>query len=170
MPWLSYYPRDPPVKTIWPAAYIGQTHTVSTPAGYFTCDPNSWSGNCAEAPELTLKLQVVSLRPRVFVIEKLLSPWECDHIVELGKTGCGPLWWETRVASRARRAPRAPGGCAGIMTRPSRRCLTALPTCWALIGRPVGTPRSCRSCGARGGRSTHHTTTSVTMGCRMCGI
>ena len=58
-PWLSYYPRDPPVKTIWPAAYIGQTHVVTTPAGYFTCDPDSWSGNCSGGNELTLKLQVL---------------------------------------------------------------------------------------------------------------
>ena len=27
----------------------------------------------------------VSLKPRIFVIENLISEWECDHIVELGK-------------------------------------------------------------------------------------
>ncbi|KAJ8602110.1 hypothetical protein CTAYLR_001601 [Chrysophaeum taylorii] len=71
-PWLSFYPRDPPVLHMWPAEKVGQTHAVATPFG-------------PDHP-LALRLTVLSTAPRVFLIPELLSRDECDHVVELGKT------------------------------------------------------------------------------------
>lgn len=74
LPWLSYYPRDPPVLNVWPADYVGQTHVVYSEHGYYH--------------PVALRLTVVSRQPqgpRVLIVKELLSELECDHIVELGK-------------------------------------------------------------------------------------
>jgi len=113
-PWLSFYskdgPRPPPVLTMWPTAYIGQKHEIVTEYGHYTCHPDkvisdeeeasssgwfNWGDkekkqgsnepSCMRPDALSMYLQVISLKPRVFVIENLLSPWECDHIVALGE-------------------------------------------------------------------------------------
>jgi len=85
-PWLSYYPRSPPILNLWPAENIGQTHVVASEFGYAT---NATTSNFAELPPLSLRLVAVSKPPqgpRVFLVEDLLSDFECDHILALGKT------------------------------------------------------------------------------------
>jgi len=86
-PYLSYYspdgPRVPPVTTIWPAAHVGQKHEIVTSFGHYTCSP--LEPNCTPPASMSVFLQVLSLKPRVFVLENLLSAWECDHIVSIGE-------------------------------------------------------------------------------------
>jgi len=75
-PWLARYGRPAPVLNMWPANYVGQTHTVSTGHGHWTCDDaedNHDAAKCHDPSPLDLNLTVVSHAgvngPRVFVIE-----------------------------------------------------------------------------------------------------
>ena len=78
-PWLSFYPRPPPILTMWPAAHVGQTHVVTSPYGKYACAPaaggvlNSLTGGgggCEPDPAgAVVPLHVVSIAPRVFVLE-----------------------------------------------------------------------------------------------------
>mmetsp|Transcript_11827 Transcript_11827/g.35233 ORF Transcript_11827/g.35233 Transcript_11827/m.35233 type:complete len:427 (+) Transcript_11827:167-1447(+) len=81
VPWLAYYGREKPHLNMWPADFVGQTHVVSSDAGY-----HDGPGSLQPGP-LALSLQVISHNPqgpRVFLVRELLSDYECDHIVELG--------------------------------------------------------------------------------------
>jgi len=80
-PWLAFYGRDKPVLNMWPAEFLGQTHVVASPHAYTHADGVSEG-------DLALSLQVLShapAGPRVFLVKELLSEFECDHVVELGK-------------------------------------------------------------------------------------
>ena len=91
-PWLSFYPRAKPVLNLWPATQLGQSHHVFSSHGYYSCDPRGISETEAEAcgsaqgVRVPLKLEVVSTSPKVFVVEDLLSEFECEHIRALGET------------------------------------------------------------------------------------
>ena len=91
-PWLSFYPRAKPVLNIWPATQLGQSHHVFSSHGYYTCDPRGLGEAAAAACQspmglrIPLKLEVASTSPKVFVIEDLLSEFECAHIRALGET------------------------------------------------------------------------------------
>lgn len=81
-PWLSYYPRKPPILNIWPAETIGQTHVVASPYGHLYTDRD------AGDHDIALRLVVLShapAGPRVFLIPELLSAFECAHVVQLGE-------------------------------------------------------------------------------------
>ena len=87
--WRHYYgpkgPRPAPTLFMWPATTIGEDHNVTTSHGYWTC--NDETQNCQENTEaLSLQLKVVSLQPRVFIIENFLSNFEADHIVDYAKS------------------------------------------------------------------------------------
>lgn len=78
-PWLSHYPPVKPALSFWPADFVGQEHKLRSFVGYFNEDGT-------QSPEpVELKIKVVSVQPRVVVIENLLSPAEIEHILNLGK-------------------------------------------------------------------------------------
>lgn len=82
IPWLSMHNRPKPVLNMWPAERIGQEHMITSPAGF-------WLNDKEQSTEpVALNLTVVSKAPegpRVFVIKDLISPFECEHIVNEGK-------------------------------------------------------------------------------------
>lgn len=84
-PWLAHYPRAKPVLPFWPASRIGQEHHVSSEVGHLRCDLASGGSSC-QAPRAELTLKALSLRPRVFLIENLLSPFEVEAMMTMGKT------------------------------------------------------------------------------------
>lgn len=71
-PWLSYYPHEPVKSFMWPADYIGQEHHIHTEHG---------PGN----KPFNFTLRCVSVRPRVFEIDYLLSEDEAKVIIETAK-------------------------------------------------------------------------------------
>jgi prolyl 4-hydroxylase len=86
IPWLSKYPRNPPVLNIWPADRLGQSHHVFSSHGFFTCDPEkSGSKNCQLDAKVPLKIECVSTSPKVFVIENLMSEFEATWIKAAGE-------------------------------------------------------------------------------------
>ena len=86
-PWLAHYPRNKPVLNMWPAEHLGQTHRVVSRRSFFTCDPEA-PGNsvtkCRGGEPVNINLQVVATAPRVFVVEDLLSEFECEYIKAMG--------------------------------------------------------------------------------------
>ncbi|KAJ1449502.1 hypothetical protein M885DRAFT_535286 [Pelagophyceae sp. CCMP2097] len=86
-PWLSAYGRGRPVLNMWPADNVGQTHVVSTKHSHHVDAATQLPG------DLALQLTVLSHAPqgpRAFVVKNLLSDFECDHIIELGKSVVKP--------------------------------------------------------------------------------
>uniref|UniRef100_A0A7S3LIY1 Fe2OG dioxygenase domain-containing protein n=1 Tax=Aplanochytrium stocchinoi TaxID=215587 RepID=A0A7S3LIY1_9STRA len=79
VPWLSYYPRPKPVVFMYPADFPGQTHRVRSFVGYFN------SMNEQSQQPIDFEIQVVSTKPRVLLIPKLLSPYEVDFVMDAGK-------------------------------------------------------------------------------------
>jgi hypothetical protein len=71
-------PRPPPVLNMWPADAIGHVHEVNSSNGYWRCDGTSV--DCQDNTPVTARLEVVSTRPKVFIIEDFLSDYEAEHI------------------------------------------------------------------------------------------
>lgn len=85
-PWLSFYPRAVPILNIWPASQIGQSHHVFSKHGFWTCDPKGATQHGCQSSEIVpIKVEAVASSPRVFVLEDLMSDFECSHIRELGE-------------------------------------------------------------------------------------
>ena len=78
-PWLSYFPRPPPLHTMWPTDFIGQVHGISSQARHYTTETTQAS------QELHLKLTVSSVAPRVLEIDNFLSDYECRHLIQMAK-------------------------------------------------------------------------------------
>ena len=86
-PWLAHYPREKPVLNMWPAEHLGQTHRVVSRRSFFTCDPEARGNSfakCRSGAPVNINLQVVATAPRVFVVEDLLSEFECEYIKAMG--------------------------------------------------------------------------------------
>lgn len=83
--WRHYYgpdgPRPPPKLYMWPTPEIGYIHRTSSDAGFWTCSGSA--DNCQSKEILNFELQVVSMEPKVFVIENFFSSFEADHIMKL---------------------------------------------------------------------------------------
>jgi prolyl 4-hydroxylase len=87
IPWLSMHNRAKPVLNMWPAERVGQQHVVSSPAGFWL------SSKQQSSDPVSLNLTVISKTPegpRAFLIENLLSKFECEHIVKEGKSVIRP--------------------------------------------------------------------------------
>ena len=117
--WRHFYgpdgPRPPPVLHMWPASHIGQTHKVNSTEGFWTCDPNTKTllsaAKCEQAPGgVELTLEVVSLKPRVFLIKNFFSNSEADEMIKHAK----PRFAESTVGNRDA------GGSRKSETRTSR--------------------------------------------------
>ena len=62
-PWLARFGRPSPVLNMWPANYVGQTHTVETQHGQWTCDDAEHdydAARCHAPAPLAINLTVVS--------------------------------------------------------------------------------------------------------------
>lgn len=74
-PWLSHFdletgkPRGPAKHFIWPANYVGEKHTV-----------------VLSETKKEQDIMVLSVKPKVFLVPELLTPVECDLIVELARS------------------------------------------------------------------------------------
>jgi prolyl 4-hydroxylase len=78
-PWLSYFPRPPPLHKMWPADYLGQTHRMSSNAKQFL------GKDVISEQDLLLKLTVTSVAPRVLEIDNFLSEFECRFLIQAAK-------------------------------------------------------------------------------------
>jgi hypothetical protein len=66
---------------MWPAEAIGHVHEVNSSNGYWRCDGISM--DCQDNTPVTARLEVVSTRPKVFLIDDFLSDYETEHIKTL---------------------------------------------------------------------------------------
>lgn len=84
MLWRHYYgpngPRAPPTLYQWPANNVGQVHQIYSNNGYWT------AANRQEPDPILFDLEVVSLEPRVFIIENFLSNFEANEIIRHAKS------------------------------------------------------------------------------------
>jgi len=84
--WRHYYgpngPRPPPVLYMWPANEIGQLHTVKSYNGKWSCGD---ADKCRSKEVIEMQLEVVSLKPKVFIIPDFLSDYEADEIMTIAK-------------------------------------------------------------------------------------
>jgi len=85
--WRHYFgpdgPRPPPSLFMWPATRTGQVHQIESDQGYWTC--GGTKDDCQSKEPVSLQLEVVSLLPRVFIIEKFLSDFEVGTIIDIAK-------------------------------------------------------------------------------------
>lgn len=72
-----FIPREKPVLYLYPADFVGQTHRVTSHIGYFE------NATSQRQEPIDLEIKVVSTRPRVFLIENLLSEFEAEHIIKV---------------------------------------------------------------------------------------
>ena len=77
--WLSYFPRPPPLHSMWAADYIGQVHGVTSQARHFLAKATQ-----AEQ-ELHLEMTVSSVAPRVMEIDNFLSDYECRYLIHMAQ-------------------------------------------------------------------------------------
>lgn len=86
--WRHFYgkdgPRAPPSLFMHPADYVGQTIKVQSPEGYWSC--NRSAPECHSFTPVEMTLEVVSVAPRAYIIERFLSDYEADAIVAHAKT------------------------------------------------------------------------------------
>jgi prolyl 4-hydroxylase len=82
--WRHYFgpdgPRAPPVHHMWPAKEIGQKHHVTTDAGYWRC-LNYAQADCQLPDPITFELEVISLRPKAFLVKNFFTEMEAEAIV-----------------------------------------------------------------------------------------
>jgi len=83
--WRGYYgkngPRGPPILHMWPAERIGQVHRVNSSHGKWSC--NGPASRCQSTEILPLDIEVISRKPRAFVIENFLSDFEVESIISI---------------------------------------------------------------------------------------
>lgn len=87
MLWRHYYgpdgPRPPPKLFMWPAAQVGEVHTVLSKHGHWFCEgPKE---QCQSTEPMAVELEVISLRPRAFIINNLFSEFEADHVIDIAR-------------------------------------------------------------------------------------
>jgi prolyl 4-hydroxylase len=114
--WRHYFgpngPRSPPVLYMWPANEIGQIHTVSTYNGKWTCnDPIK----CRSKDKMEMRLEVVSMQPKAFIISEFLSEFEAEEIMKIAT----PIMGGSTVGNRDG------GGSRRSETRTSRNAWVA---------------------------------------------
>ncbi|KAJ1401309.1 hypothetical protein B484DRAFT_405765 [Ochromonadaceae sp. CCMP2298] len=85
--WRHYFgpdgPRNPPSLFMWPAPEMGHRFTAVSTQGYWTC--RGPSSMCQSLEPVEMKLEVISLAPRVFLIENFLSDFECEEIKNIAE-------------------------------------------------------------------------------------
>lgn len=101
-------PRPPPVLYMWPAEEVGQVHSVTSANGFWNCD--GAASKCQSKEPVKIDLEVISIAPRAFIIDKFLSDFEADSIVKY----CAAKVKHSTVGSRDA------GGIRSSDTRTSR--------------------------------------------------
>eukprot|EP01041_Mallomonas_annulata_P002825 gene2825-5551_t len=85
IPWRCFYgrdgPRAPPKLHMWPADRIGQVHYVNSSQGKWSC--NGPASECQSQEKVQLEIEVISRKPRAFVISNFLSDTEVNDILRL---------------------------------------------------------------------------------------
>ena len=85
--WRHYFghngPRPPPVHYMWPAKNIGDVHIIHSTQGFWTCSEEK--EKCQSKEPLKLELEVVSIKPRAFIIENFISAYEADYIIHMAQ-------------------------------------------------------------------------------------
>lgn len=83
--WRGFYgkngPRGPPILHMWPAERIGQVHRVNSSHGKWSC--SGPASRCQDADPVQLDIEVISRKPRAFVIENFLSDFEVESIINI---------------------------------------------------------------------------------------
>lgn len=111
MLWRHYYgpngPRAPPTLFMWPAKQVGEVHTVNSHHGFWHCQGNQQQ--CQSTEPVHLELEVISLKPRAFIISSFFSDFEADHVLatarplvthsSVGDTETGAFESDTRTSS-----------------------------------------------------------------------
>ena len=91
-PWRHHFgpegPRPPPVLYMWPAKQIGDVHQVLSTQGYWSC--TMVEQNCQSTNPVKLELEVISVKPKVFLIENFLNSFESDELVRIAKPAMFP--------------------------------------------------------------------------------
>lgn len=75
----KFRPRPRPIHYMWPADHIGQVHSVQTVEGYVRC--SGPAARCQDATGPKLELEVLSNKPRAFVIKDFLSDFEAQEVI-----------------------------------------------------------------------------------------
>jgi hypothetical protein len=111
--WRHFYgpegPRPPPILYMHPAERVGDVHATSSSHGYWVCEGEK--EDCQTSAPVDMQLEVVSLLPRVFVIDHFLSDFEVEEIIKLaapavhqsvvGDPSTGVLTSSSRTSSNA---------------------------------------------------------------------
>lgn len=83
--WRGYFgpdgPRPPPTLFMWPADEVGQVHHVISSNGRWNCE--GLRSECQSPESVNLEIEVVSLAPRAFIIENVLTDFEVSEIIRL---------------------------------------------------------------------------------------
>ncbi|ETO10504.1 prolyl 4-hydroxylase alpha subunit [Reticulomyxa filosa] len=101
--WESFYPRPKPVLYMYPVTEIGQTFQVKTNYTHLKCYPQSFVNKkelkkcLIEKKPITLEWSVLSVKPKVLLLKNFLSPFECQHIIDLAQ----PLLRRSQVGAQA---------------------------------------------------------------------
>lgn len=92
IPWRHHFgmegPRPAPIHFMWPAKQIGNVHQVVSMQGYWTC--TAVEQNCQSTTPVKLELEVVSIKPKVFIIDNFLNSFESDELVRIAKPAMFP--------------------------------------------------------------------------------
>jgi hypothetical protein len=77
--WFASYPKAPPLFPMWPCDFIGQIHTVelSEQAKPLSCDKEE----CRKRGPVSMNVECIAQKPRLFLIEEFLSPFESSHFI-----------------------------------------------------------------------------------------
>lgn len=76
-------PRPAPALFMWPANLVGEVHSVTSGEGYWTCD--GAVRECQSGDPVALQLEVLSTKPKVYIIEDFLSSYECENIIQVAE-------------------------------------------------------------------------------------
>ena len=89
-PWVSYFdmeaslPRPRPKLHFWDAQNIGRRHTIHSKVPYWRFPDGGDIDSNLITPEITFV--TLSLKPRVFLLQNVLSTEECDEIIRRGRS------------------------------------------------------------------------------------
>jgi prolyl 4-hydroxylase len=85
--WRHYFgpngPRPPPTLHMWPAEHKGQVHSVVSNDNHWFCIGKSQ--DCQLQTPRTLTLEVISTKPKAFIIKDFLSEFEALSLLNTGK-------------------------------------------------------------------------------------
>lgn len=118
--WRHYFgpegPRPPSIHHMWPADYIGQKHKVYS-------DDNDWicagkESVCKLQGTKEIEIEVISMKPRAFLIRDFLSGFEADALVSIGRKRVEESWVGNNDAGGQRKSD----------TRTSRNTWIGRPT------------------------------------------